>query len=121
MRLIDADKFMDVLNICKQANQQRPLSEEKLNDKAVNNYETGQKETFDLVMEQLERQPNVCGSNDVLMDESKIFDACATLEGIDTSVHSDDIPDSLRIFAVLGKVKIAVKLLNDALKNSKKC
>lgn len=66
MRLIDADKFMDILITCEQVNRQRPLPEEKLNDKAVNNYETGQKETFDLIIEHLEKQPTAYNLDKVM-------------------------------------------------------
>lgn len=57
MRLIDADAFMERLKYMKELNARHPLEKEQLDDKEVNNYEIGQKETFELAMEHLEIQP----------------------------------------------------------------
>lgn len=55
MRVIDADKFMHIILKCKKLNTECSLPKELLNDKDVNNYETGQIETFDLIIELLEK------------------------------------------------------------------
>ncbi len=57
MRLIDADEFMRIVLRCEKLNRECPLSEEKKKDKDINNYETGQRETFELIIEHLEKQP----------------------------------------------------------------
>lgn len=59
MRLIDADKFLEDILKCKRINSMHPLDKEQLEDASVNNYDNGQMETFDLIIEHLEKQPTV--------------------------------------------------------------
>ncbi len=57
MKLIDADKFMKTVLRCKKLNEACPLPKEVESDIDANNYETGQRETFELIIKLLEKQP----------------------------------------------------------------
>ena len=57
MRLIDADEFMKTVLRMKRLNEVCPLSDIYLENEKINNYETGQRETFDLITEHLDAQP----------------------------------------------------------------
>lgn len=57
MRLIDADEFMKTVLRMKRLNEECPLSDIDLENEKINNYETGQRETFDLITEHLDAQP----------------------------------------------------------------
>ena len=59
MRLIDADEFMKTVLRMKRLNEECPLSDIDLENEKINNYETGQRETFDLITEHLDAQPTV--------------------------------------------------------------
>lgn len=78
MRLIDADKFMEVLLKLKDINERCPLEKEQLEDNEVNNYDLGQKETFELVMEHLEKQPTAYDMDKVVeqLKEKSEDDTC---------------------------------------------
>ena len=56
-RLIDADEFMKTVLRMKRLNEVCPLSDIYLENEKINNYETGQRETFDLITEHLDAQP----------------------------------------------------------------
>ena len=56
-RLIDADEFMKTVLRMKRLNEECPLSDIYLENEKINNYETGQRETFDLITEHLDAQP----------------------------------------------------------------
>lgn len=66
MRLIDADEFMRIVLRCEKLNRECPLSKEKKKDKNINNYETGQRETFELIIENLEKQPTAYKADKVV-------------------------------------------------------
>lgn len=55
MRLIDADALMEKFLKMQRTNKEIPLLEEDLNNPEVNNYENGQQETFELIIEHLEK------------------------------------------------------------------
>ena len=57
MRLIDADEFTKTVLRMKRLNEECPLSDIYLENEKINNYETGQRETFDLITEHLDAQP----------------------------------------------------------------
>lgn len=52
MRLIDADEFMNKILLSKRIN-----SECQLEENALNTYDNGQEETFELIIKMLEKQP----------------------------------------------------------------
>ena len=66
MRLIDADEFMKTVLRIKRLNEECPLSDIYLENEKINNYETGQRETFDLITEQLDAQPTAYDQNKVV-------------------------------------------------------
>ena len=57
MWLIDANEFMKTVLRMKRLNEECPLSDIDLENEKINNYETGQRETFDLITEHLDAQP----------------------------------------------------------------
>ena len=65
MRLIDADEFMKTVLRMKRLNEECPLSDIYLENEKINNYETGQRETFDLITENLDAQPTAYDKNKV--------------------------------------------------------
>ena len=66
MRLIDADEFMKTVLRIKRLNEECPLSDIYLENEKINNYETGQRETFDLITEQLDAQPTAYDQDKVV-------------------------------------------------------
>ena len=60
MRLIDVDEFMETVLTMKRLNEECPLSDINLENEEINNYETGQRETFELIIERLGKQPTAC-------------------------------------------------------------
>ena len=66
MRLIDADEFMKTVLRMKRLNEECPLSDIYLENEKINNYETGQRETFDLITEQLDAQPTAYDQDKVV-------------------------------------------------------
>lgn len=75
MRLIDADELMDVILRSKKIN-----SECALEENAVDTYDNGQQETFELVIKMVEDQPTTYDPDKVVEqlenDEKHTFDGC---------------------------------------------
>lgn len=94
MRLIDADEFMKTVLRMKRLNEECPLSDIDLENEKINNYETGQRETFDLITEQLDAQPTAYDQNKVvkqLWDASFERFGCDTGMGGELVVNMDDV------------------------------
>lgn len=66
MRLIDADEFMKTVLRIKRLNEECQLSDIDLENEKINNYETGHRETFDLITENLDAQPTAYDPNKVV-------------------------------------------------------
>ena len=94
MRLIDADEFMKTVLRMKRLNEVCPLSDIYLENEKINNYETGQRETFDLITEHLYAQPTAYDPDQVL---EQLWDASFERFGCDTGmvgelvVNMDDV------------------------------
>ena len=75
MRLIDADELMDAILWSKRIN-----SECALEENAVDTYDNGQQETFELVIKMLEDRPTAYDMDKVVdqleNDEKHTFDGC---------------------------------------------
>lgn len=76
-RLIDTDEFMETVLTMKRLNEECPLSNIDLENEEINNYETGQRETFELIIGHLEKQPTAYDPDKVveqLEEEVKEYD-----------------------------------------------
>ena len=75
MRLIDADELMDAILRSKRIN-----SECALEENAVDTYDNGQQETFELVIKMVEDRPTAYDVDEVVEqlenDEKHTFDGC---------------------------------------------
>ena len=75
MRLIDADELMDAILWSKRIN-----SECALEENAVDTYDNGQQETFELVIKMVEDRPTEYDVDEVVEqlenDEKHTFDGC---------------------------------------------
>ena len=99
MRLIDADEFMKTVLRIKRLNEERQLSDIDLENEKINNYETGQRETFDLITENLDAQPTAYDPNKVvkqLWDASFERFGCDTGMGGELVVNMDDAIDIVK-------------------------
>ena len=83
MRLIDADEFMKTVLRIKRLNEECPLSDIYLENEKINNYETGQRETFDLITEQLDAQPTA-------YDQNKVVEQLEEVKNKDTEIALDE-------------------------------
>lgn len=83
MRLIDADEFMKTVLRMKRLNEECPLSDIYLENEKINNYETGQRETFDLITEQLDAQPTA-------YDPEKVVEQLEKAKEKDTEIALDE-------------------------------
>ena len=89
MRLIDADEFMKTVLRMKRLNEVCPLSDIYLENEKINNYETGQRETFDLITEQLDAQPTA-------YDVDKVVEQLESLSNAEADYYyarSNDVID----------------------------
>ena len=66
MRLIDADAFMNKILWSKRINSECPLEEN-----ALNTYDNGQEETFELIIKMLEEQPTAYSVDKVVEELEK--------------------------------------------------
>ena len=83
MRLIDADEFMKTVLRMKRLNEECPLSDIYLENEKINNYETGQRETFDLITENLDAQPTA-------YDPDKVVEQLEEVKNKDTEIALDE-------------------------------
>ena len=83
MRLIDADEFMKTVLRMKRLNEVCPLSDIYLENEKINNYETGQRETFDLITEHLDAQPTA-------YDPDKVVEQLEEVKNKDTEIALDE-------------------------------
>ena len=86
MRLIDADEFIKTVLRMKRLNEVCPLSDIYLENEKINNYETGQRETFDLITEHLDAQPTAYDPDKVL---EQLWDASFERFGCDTGMEGE--------------------------------
>ena len=89
MRLIDADEFMKTVLRMKRLNEVCPLSDIYLENEKINNYETGQRETFDLITEHLDAQPTA-------YDPDKVVEQLESLSNAEADYYyasSNDVID----------------------------
>ena len=82
-RLIDADEFMKTVLRMKRLNEECPLSDIYLENEKINNYETGQRETFDLITEHLYAQPTA-------YDPDKVVEKLEEVKNKDTEIALDE-------------------------------
>ena len=78
MRLIDADEFMKTVLRMKRLNEVCQLSDIYIENEKINNYETGQRETFDLITENLDAQPTAYDPDKVVeqLEEIRVKKTC---------------------------------------------
>ena len=98
MRLIDADEFMKTVLRMKRLNEECPLSDIYLENEKINNYETGQRETFDLITEQLDAQPTAYDPEKVVSELDKLADKAndKILEAGELQLYYDGYEDGMR-------------------------
>ena len=108
MRLIDADEFMKTVLRIKRLNEECPLSDIYLENEKINNYETGQRETFDLITENLDAQPTAYDPNKVL---DQLWDASFERFGCDTGMGGElvvNMDDAIEIVKAGGNADLLI-------------
>lgn len=98
MRLIDADAFMKTVLRMKRLNEECPLSDIDLENEKINNYETGQRETFDLITKHLDAQPTA-------YDPDKVVEQLENLKTINVDIGFETTVSTLRKDVVMEIVK----------------
>ena len=102
MRLIDADEFMKTVLRMKRLNEVCPLSDIYLENEKINNYETGQRETFDLITEHLDAQPTAYDPEKVVeqLEERTAFLKDCTKYGNKTAEQQSKSYDTMMMYEV---------------------
>ena len=83
MRLIDADELMDVILRSKKIN-----SECTLEENAVDTYDNGQQETFELVIKMVEKQPTA-------YDPDKVVEQIRDMQAEMEQFGLEDMPSDI--------------------------
>ena len=102
MRLIDADEFMKTVLRMKRLNEVCQLSDIYLENEKINNYETGQRETFDLITEHLDAQPTAYDPEKVVeqLEERTAFLKDCTKYGNKTAEQQSKSYDTMMMYEV---------------------
>lgn len=113
MRLIDADEFMKTVLRMKRLNEECPLSDIDLENEKINNYETGQRETFDLITKHLDAQTTAYDPDKVvnqLEERTAFLNGCTKYDN-ETAEQQKKSYDTMMMYEVKDLVDDLIRIV----------
>ena len=121
MWLIDANEFMKTVLRMKRLNEECPLSDIDLENEKINNYETGQRETFDLITEHLDAQPTAYDPDKVveqLEERTAFLNGCTKYDN-ETAEQQKKSYDTMMMYEVKDLVDDLLEIVKEGGVNAK--
>lgn len=112
-RRIDADAFMKTVLRIKKLNEECPLSDIDLENEKINNYETGQRETFDLITKHLDAQPTAYDPEKVvnqMRERTAFLNGCTKYDN-ETAEQQKKSYDTMMMYEVKDLVDDLIRIV----------